>query len=49
MIIKGDLSLQNSNIESLGNLKEVHGDLNLGGCRNLKDLGKLEIVKVDYI
>lgn len=45
MIIKGSLSLQNSNIESLGELEEVHGSLNLGSCKQLESLGKLEIVK----
>lgn len=45
MIINGNLVLSNSNIESLGNLKEVKENLFLKGCTNLKDLGKLEKAK----
>lgn len=39
MIIKGNLDLSESRIESLGNLEEVNGDINLRYCHNLKDLG----------
>lgn len=42
MIIKGDLDLRNSSIESLGNLKKISGDLNLRYCQFLKDLGELK-------
>lgn len=45
MIVNGNLVLSNSNIESLGNLKEVKENLFLKGCTNLKDLGKLEKAK----
>ena len=44
MIIKGNLDLGNSNIESLGKLIEVNGYLYLSNCKNLKDLESLEIV-----
>ena len=43
MIINGDLILKESSIESLGNLKEVKGELKLGSIvYRLKDLGKIE-------
>lgn len=46
MIIKGNVDLiENESLESLGELREVHGDLNLAGCYNLTTLGKLKIVK----
>lgn len=44
MIIKGDLNLRNSSIESLGNLEEVDGDLNLTDSKIIS-LGKLKIVR----
>lgn len=44
MIIKGNLDLQNSSIESLDELKEVRGNVNLSFSKNLKDLGNLSKV-----
>lgn len=42
MIIKGDLNIyQNYSLESLGNLKEVTGILNIINCEKLKTLNKL--------
>jgi hypothetical protein len=45
--IGGDLDLYKSNIETLGNLVRVEGDLDLGVCWNLKSLGNLEYVGRD--
>jgi hypothetical protein len=45
MIINGDLKLNETNITSIGKLKEVNGYLDLSFCENLKDLGNLQIVK----
>lgn len=42
--IEGDMDLSHSNIESLGNLVSVKGDLNLLGCYNLSSLGALTSV-----
>lgn len=47
--VKGYLDLHDSSIESLGKLKIVHGDLYLRNCRNLKDLGNLEMVGTENI
>ena len=47
MIINGNLNLANSIVESLGELKEVHGSLDLNNCRELTDLGKLEKIEVN--
>jgi hypothetical protein len=44
MIINGNLNLSNSTIESLVELKEVRGNLELWDCYNLKSLGNLEKV-----
>ncbi len=45
MIIKGNVSIGESSIVSLGNLKEVHGRfLSLRNCKNLTSLGNLEFV-----
>ena len=49
MIINGDLNLNNSSIESLGNLKKVKGDLLLWNCKNLISLGDLEEVDEEFI
>jgi len=49
MIIKGNLYLDESSIESLGNIKEIKGNLILWKCYNLKDLGNLEIIRGDLI
>lgn len=49
MIINGNLYLDESSIESLGNIKEVNGNLILWKCYNLKDLGNLEIIRGDII
>jgi hypothetical protein len=40
----GDLDLRDSDIETLGNLVRVEGDLDLFDCKNLKSLGNLEYV-----
>lgn len=45
MIINGNLILRDSLIESLGNIEEVNGYVDLMGCNNLKDLGKLKIIR----
>jgi hypothetical protein len=42
--IGGDLDLREMDIESLGNLVRVDGDLNLFGNKNLQSLGNLEYV-----
>ena len=47
MIIKGELNLGESSIESLGELTEVKGDLYLRDCVNLKNLGNLKTVGGD--
>lgn len=44
MIIKGNLYLGDSSIESLGYLKEVRGVLFIGNCLFLRSLGDLQIV-----
>jgi hypothetical protein len=43
--IGGDLDLREMDIESLGNLVRVEGDLDLNFCRNLQSLGNLERVE----
>lgn len=46
MIIKGNLDVGDSSIESLGNIKEIKGYLDLRNeCKNLKDLGNIKYVK----
>ena len=45
MIIKGNLDLRRSSIESLGELTEVNGKLQLENCHQLKSLGKLKKIK----
>jgi len=45
MIIKGNLDLRNSNIESLGELTQVNGYLNLFECKDLKSLGNIKKIK----
>lgn len=45
MIINGDLKLNETNITSIGKLKEVNGYLDLSFCDNLTSLGKLKYVK----
>jgi hypothetical protein len=45
--IGGDLDLGESDIESLGNLVRVEGDLNLYNCLKLQSLGNLEYVGGD--
>lgn len=42
--IDGDLDLSSKPITTLGNLAGVSGDLNLSGCKKLKDLGGLQSV-----
>jgi hypothetical protein len=42
--IGGDLDLSESDIETLGNLVRVEGDLDLRRCFNLQSLGNLEYV-----
>ena len=42
--IGGDLNLRRTDIETLGNLVRVEGDLDLASCKNLKSLGDLEYV-----
>ena len=42
--IGGDLNLRRTDIESLGNLVRVEGDLDLYECKNTLSLGNLEIV-----
>jgi len=42
--IGGDLDLGESDIETLGNLVRVEGNLNLAFCQNLESLGNLEYV-----
>jgi hypothetical protein len=42
--IGGDLDLREMDIESLGNLVRVEGDLDLQFCKNLVSLGDLEYV-----
>ncbi len=49
MIINGNLYLDESSIESLGDIKEVKGNLILWKCYNLKDLGNLKHIKGDLI
>lgn len=44
MIVKGDLILDSSNIESLGELEKVNGKLSLYNCSDLKNLGNLKTV-----
>jgi hypothetical protein len=44
MIINGIMIIVNCSIESLGNLKEVNGNLDLSWNSNLKTLGNLEKV-----
>jgi hypothetical protein len=43
--VDGDLSLYSTAIESLGELKEVNGYMDLGNCENIKTLGKLKRVE----
>lgn len=45
MIIKGNLDLEGSSIESLGSIREIHGDLSLFKTNNIESLGNLEKVK----
>jgi len=45
--IEGNLWLQYSSIESLGELKEVGGDLVLNGCKKITTLGKVKRVDGD--
>ena len=45
MIVNGNLILRDSLVNSLGNLKEVNGYVDLMGCNNLMDLGKLKIIR----
>ncbi len=46
MIINGNLDIGDSSIESLGNIKEIKGYLDLRNeCKNLKDLGNIKYVK----
>ena len=45
MIINGNLKLNESNITSLGKLKEVNGYLDITNCLSLKDLGNIKKVK----
>lgn len=45
MIINGSLELEKSSIESLGNIREIHGDLSLFKTNNIESLGNLEKVK----
>lgn len=47
MIIKGNLILDTSSIESLGEIEEVKGNLYVFNCYNLTSLGKLK--KVDKV
>jgi hypothetical protein len=42
--VRGDLSLFNSYVETLGNLVAVDGHLDLWNCENLTSLGSLERV-----
>jgi hypothetical protein len=42
MIINGDINLKKSYIKSLGNLKEVNGNLLMYDCLFIESLGKLE-------
>jgi hypothetical protein len=43
--VVGHLGLRRSSIESLGELKEVNGYMDLGYCENIKTLGKLKRVE----
>lgn len=46
MIIKGNLDLGDSSIESLGNIKQIKGYLDLRDeCKTLKDLGNIKYIK----
>jgi hypothetical protein len=47
MIINGNIDLSDSNIETLGKLKEIKGFINLLVCENLKDLGELKKINGD--
>jgi hypothetical protein len=44
--VDGDLSLYSTAIESLGELKEVNGIMDLSYCENIKTLGKLKRVEI---
>jgi hypothetical protein len=43
--VEGDLVLDYSSIESLGNLEYVEGIFSLNGCKKIKTLGKLKRVE----
>jgi len=43
--VDGDLTITNKNITTLGNIVGVDGNLILGNCQKLSDLGKLKYVK----
>lgn len=43
--VDGTLTINNENLTTLGNITGVDGDLNLYGCHNLNDLGKLKHVQ----
>ena len=45
MIINGSLDLSKTNIESLGELKEVKNELFLNSCVRLTSLGNLKVVR----
>lgn len=47
MIVNGNIDLSDSNIETLGKLKEIKGFINLQVCENLKDLGELKKINGD--
>lgn len=49
MIINGNLNLSESTIESLGQLKEVNGNVYLEGCIKLKSLENLKKVTGNLI
>lgn len=48
MIINGNLDLERSSIESLGNIKEIKGELNLISCKKIKSLGNLKKIGKDF-
>jgi len=49
-VIEGNLNLSGLPIENLGNIRCVKGDLNLTGCKNLKELPEgLKVYSILYL
>lgn len=44
MIINGNLYLEKSSIQSLGNIKEIKGQLDLFNCKNIESLENVEYI-----